>query len=173
MKLGLILFIFIIASILLVVVTIEQNSNIIYAQQIKKIKVSKIQALSEKAYLRTRKVYVPERSLFLARQAINNILFKDPIRFEVNDSSYLKKSTLIKIVKIINHVHEDVVLSILAHTDAVGTAKHNLYLSQKRADRLKEYFISKINLPLVVAIGYGKEFSLKNRLIEINLKRIK
>ena len=173
MKLVLILFAFFMASFLLIFITIEKNYSNIFTKQMDKLKINKIQSLSAKTYRRTRKVYVPERSFSLARKELNNLLLKEPIEFELNNSFLLGKPTLIKIVKIINHLNEDVVLSILAHTDAVGTAKHNLYLSQKRADRLKEYFEDKINLPLIVAIGYGEVFSLKKRLIEINLKRIK
>ena len=33
--------------------------------------------------------------------------------------------------------------------------------------------MNKTNLPFIVAIGYGEVFALKNKLIEINLKRIK
>ena len=173
MKLGLILFTFFISSLLLIFISIEQNANRIDMEQMEKIRISNLQLLSKKSHRRTRKVYVPERSFSLARQEIANLLLKEPIHFEVNNSSFLGKATLIKIVKIINHVKEDVVLTVLAHTDVEGTAKHNLHLSQKRADKLKEYFINKINLPLIVAIGYGEAFSLKTRLIEINLKRIK
>ena len=173
MKFGLILFIFFISSSLLIFITVERNAHTIYAVQLKKIKISQLQPLSAKTYRRTKKNYVPERSFSLAKEEIERILLKEPIHFELNNSSSLVKSTLIKIAKIVNHVKEDVVLSIFAHTDAEGTAKHNLYLSQKRADKLKEYFLSKTNLPLIVAIGYGETFSLEHRLIEINLKRIK
>ena len=173
MKFGLILFSFFILSILLVVVSIERNAKGIYQKELNKIKMSSIQHSSAKTYARARKVYVPKRSVVLARKEIENILLKEPIGFEVDDSSFLEKSTLTRIVKVVNHIKEEVVLTVLAHTDAVGTAKHNLYLSQKRADKLKAYFRKRTNLPLIVAIGYGEAFSLKNRLIEINLKRIK
>jgi outer membrane protein OmpA-like peptidoglycan-associated protein len=167
------IFTFFISSVLLLFIAVEKKSYEIYTKQNKKMRISKIQIFSKKAYSKTRKFYIPEHSLSFARKKIENILLKEPISFEVNDSSILGKSTLIKVVKIINKVKEDVVLSISAHTDVKGIAKHNLYLSQKRADRLKEYFLKKTNLPLIVAIGYGEAFSLENRLIEINLRRIK
>ena len=173
MKITIIFFAFFISSLLLIFITVERNSDAIYSEQIEKIKISKIQILSAKLYKRTKKSYVPERSYSLATKEIQRILLKDPIHFELNNSSSLVTSSLIKIVKVVNHIKENVVLSISAHTDAEGTAKHNLYLSQKRADKLKEYFLDKINLPLIVAIGYGEAFSLEHRLIEINLKRIK
>ena len=173
MKLRLIFFTFFISSFLLILITIERNAYGIHNAKMEKIRIGKIQHLSKKTYKRTRKIYVPERSFSLASQEIKNLLLKEPISFEVNDSSFLGRATLIKIVKIINHIKEDVVLSILAHTDAEGTAKHNLHLSQKRADKLKEYFVNKINLPFIAAIGYGEVFALKSRLIDIKLKRIK
>lgn len=173
MRLGLLVFLFFIFSLFLIFISIEQNRQHIYAEQIKELHQNEIQISSSKAYIRTRKFYVPEYSFALAEHEIQKVLLSTPITFKVNESSFLMKSTLIKIVKIVNNVKEDVVLSILAHTDATGTAQHNLQLSQKRADKLKEYFINRTNLPLVVAIGYGEAFLLKNRLIEINLKRIK
>ena len=173
MKLRLILLIFFMTSLLLVFIAIQSNANTIYSAKIKKIKISQLQKSSAKGYARTRKVYVPKRTFILARQEIENILRKKPIEFNINNSSLENKATLIKLVKIINNVKEKVVLTVLAHTDAEGTAKHNLLLSQKRADRLKAYFTKRSELPLVVAIGYGETFALKHRLIEINLQRIK
>ena len=153
-------------------ITINQNAYRIYIEQMEKLRISKLQLVSKKSYKRTRKSYVPERSSNLANHEINQLLLTEPIHFKVNNSEYIGKSTLIKIVKIINHVNEEVVLKILAHTDMKGTAKHNLELSQKRADRLKEYFETKIKLPLIVAIGYGEVFALKKKALEIKLKRI-
>jgi len=173
MRLRTIYFLFFIFSILLIFITIDQNAYRIHSEQMEKLRISKLQLFFKKSYKRTRKSYVPKRSCTLASQEIEKILLKEPIYFEVNDSSFLGKPTLIKIVKIINHVKEKVVLKILAHTDTEGTAKHNLDLSQKRADKLKEYFSNRTNLPFIVAIGYGEVFALKNRLIEIKLKRIK
>jgi len=55
---------------------------------------------------------------------------------------------------------------------------HNLKLSQKRANALKDYFREKCTLPLIIAIGYGEELPLtkesnrSNRRVEIHLKRI-
>jgi len=172
-KLNVISFFFFLFSLLLILITIDQNAYRIHSDQMEKLRISQLQLLSKKSYKRTRKTYVPERSSTLATQKINKLLLQEPILFEVNNSSFLGKATLIKIVKIINHVKDDVVLQILAHTDTEGTAKHNLNLSQKRADKLKEYFENRTNLPLISAIGYGEVFALKNRLIEIKLKRIK
>lgn len=173
MRLSLAVFLFFIFSLLIVFITIEHNASNIEHKYLEKIQLSKLQKISMKQYTRTRKSYVPNRSYLLAVREIDKVLLDSPIAFKVNGSSPVMKSTLIKIVNIINHIKEDVVLSISSHTDATGSAQHNLLLSQKRADSLKSYFRKRVNLPLVVAIGYGEAFSLEKRLIEINLKRIK
>jgi len=163
---------FLILSLLLILITIDQNAYRIHSEKMEKLRVSQLQLVSKKTYKRTRKSYTPERSSTLASQEIDKLLIKEPIHFEVNSSEYIGKSTLIKIVKIINHVKDDVVLKILTHTDKEGRAKHNLELSQKRADKLKEYFTNRTTLPLIVAIGYGEVLSLKHKRLELKLKRI-
>jgi len=173
MKINIVYFFFFLFSLLLILIAIDQNAYRIHSECIEKVRVAKLQLLSKKSYKRTRKSYVPERSYRLATQEINKLLLSEPIPFELNSSTHIGKSTLIKIVKIINHLKEDVVLKILAHTNREGSAKYNLELSQKRADRLKEYFEKRIHLPLIVAIGYGEALGFKDSVVEINLKRIK
>jgi len=173
MKLNIIYSLFFIFSLLLIFMTVDQNAYRLHSEKMEKLRISKLQLVSKKSYKRTRKSYVPERSSSLASQEIKKLLLKEPISFELNNSEFSGKSTLTKIVKIINHVKENAVLEILTHTDSKGTAKHNLEVSQKRADKLKAYFTTRTNLPLIVAIGYGEVLALKNRALEINLKRIK
>jgi outer membrane protein OmpA-like peptidoglycan-associated protein len=173
MKLNIVYGLFFVFSLLLIFITVDQNAYRIHSEKMEKLRLSKLQLLSQKSYKRTRKTYVPERSCVLANQEIKKLLLKEPIDFDPNKSELFGKPTLIKIVKIINHLKERVVLEILAHTDTKGSAKQNLELSQKRADRLKEYFQKRTNLPFIVAIGYGEVFALKDRTFEINLKRIK
>ena len=173
MKLSLAMFLFFIFSLLIVFITIEHNASNIEHKYLEKIQLTKLQKISRKQYTRTRKSYLPNRSYLLAVREIAKVLLDSPITFKANGCSPVMKSTLIKIVNIINHIKEDVVLSISSHTDSTGSAQHNLLLSQKRADCLKAYFRKRVNLPLVVAIGYGEAFSLEKSLIEINLKRIK
>ena len=49
-------------------------------------------------------------------------------------------------------------VSIEGHTDNIGPAKYNKTLSQKRADAIRKFILSKgIEADRVVAIGYGKE----------------
>ena len=173
MRLNIIYGLFFISSLLLIFITVDQNAYRLHSEKMEKLRLSRLQLVSQKTYKRTRKRYVPMRSCALANQEIEKLLVKAPISFERNRSEFFGKSTLIKIVKIINHVKERVALTILAHTDTQGSAKENLILSQQRADRLKLYFETRTHLPLIVAIGYGEVFALKDRVIEINLKRIK
>ena len=87
--------------------------------------------------------------------------------------------TLSNLVKIVNHLDEEAILTIKTYSKNKGSKKYNLELSQQRADVLKQYFIERTSLPLIVAIGYGGAIPLdkKNRThhreIEINLQRIK
>ena len=73
-------------------------------------------------------------------------------------------------------------ISVEGHSSLDGTPQANLLLSQKRADRVKQYMISKgINEDDIAAIGYGisKPLSVErteaankmNRRVEIKLDR--
>jgi OOP family OmpA-OmpF porin len=49
-------------------------------------------------------------------------------------------------------------LEISGHTDSKGKAAYNLGLSQRRADAVKLYFVSRgIASSRLVSIGYGKD----------------
>ncbi len=146
-------------------------------------------AQSKKSYLKRRKIEIPLRSLEMAQNRIKLILKKEPIYFEPNSISLEQnnsvrgvpnknKVTLKKILNILNHLDEDAILVISTHTNMQGTKQYNLKLSQKRADILKSYFRERCTLPLIVAMGYGKEIPLdknkkNNRRVVIDLKRIK
>ncbi len=65
--------------------------------------------------------------------------------------------TLDKVVEIMNK-YPDFRLEIEGHTDNIGNPIINQKLSQKRADAIKSYFISKgINVSRLYSIGYGKD----------------
>lgn len=49
-------------------------------------------------------------------------------------------------------------IEIQGHTDSVGSAAYNQFLSQKRADAIRVYFIQKFQIPAtqLIATGYGE-----------------
>jgi outer membrane protein OmpA-like peptidoglycan-associated protein len=55
-------------------------------------------------------------------------------------------------------VHKDIVVEISGHTDNVGSNSSNQKLSQRRADAVKAWLVSKgINADRINAIGFGEE----------------
>jgi len=173
MKLRILWFLFFIFSILLIMVTLKKNVQSLYDEYRESIRIAKIQKFSNKRYPRLRKTSTAERSFVLANLEIQNILQKESITFKANTISSLVKPQLIKIVNILNHIKEDVALSIAVYTKAKGSGGETLKLSQKQADVLKAYFIQRTTLPLIVAIGYGETLSDKHKGVVLNLKRIK
>ena len=178
---------FILSTLLIVVALIQFEKIDIFVHDM--VQVKKIQKVCRKKYLRKRKIIIRKRSLTQAEKEIAKLLIDTPIDFNLNSSSLEinssnetlvnpRKVILTKILKIINHLEEDAILSIETHTDTQGSHEHNLKLSQERANRLKEYFREKCSLPLIVAIGYGEEIPLaqeanrSSRRVEIDLKRI-
>ena len=76
--------------------------------------------------------------------------------------------------------HPEVHLTIEGHTDNVGTAEHNMTLSQKRADAVKNYLLKKgINEARITATGFGMDKPIgdnntpqgkaKNRRVELKI----
>jgi len=183
MKFKKLIFLFFTASGILIFFALLNCAKPLYEEQLILIKELKIQKVCMKHDLRKRKIYVPNRSFTLAQKEIDRILKNHPLLFASNsflmdkNNTSSMRQTLRKIGAVINHTKEDVILSIETHTDNLGSQQHNLELSQKRADILKNYFIKRVNIPLIVAIGYGEalpllEKGVDNRRVEINLKRI-
>jgi len=62
--------------------------------------------------------------------------------------------------------HPDMEIEIASYTDAVGSKDYNLSISQKRADKVLEYLVSKgIDSGRLLAIGYG-ESGIRNRCVD-------
>jgi len=84
------------------------------------------------------------------------------INFKV-DSDVLKESSysiLDKAAKIL-HQYEDIGLEIQGHASAEGDDEYNLDLSQRRAESVMNYFISKgISERRLVAIGFGESMPI-------------
>jgi outer membrane protein OmpA-like peptidoglycan-associated protein len=175
MNVKTLLFLFFISATLLIYMALD-NVQELHKAYLEQVRLSKIQTLCLKPYPRTRKEYVPQRSIFLAKREIEKKISDELIDFQERELPSSVKSKLIKIVNILNHLKEDVALSIEVHTDINGSKQENLQKSQEKADVLKQYFSQKIKLPLVVAVGYGdmlSSSSTKNKKIVLDLKRIK
>lgn len=83
---------------------------------------------------------------------ISKILY-DYDSYQINNASKKELDKLITILKKNNTIG----VELSSHTDDIGSDKFNLSLSQKRADAVVEYIISKgIERNRVVAKGYGK-----------------
>jgi OmpA-OmpF porin, OOP family len=91
-------------------------------------------------------------------------------------SSYLALNDLVDLL----NKHPELHLTIEGHTDNVGTAEHNMTLSEKRAGAVKSYLLLKgINESRITAIGYGMDKPIadnntpqgkaKNRRVELKV----
>ena len=167
---------FILSTLLIVLTLTEYMQGSLLSTNKKEIRVEK----SKKNYLKRREEFVPIRTLSMAQKKIDMLLDNNSIEFEKNISNNGGiKVILNNLVKVLNHLDEDAILTINTYSKKKGSRQYNLELSQQRADVLKKYFIEKTSLPLIVAIGYGgtipfkKEDKPKHRQVEINLKRIK
>jgi peptidoglycan-associated lipoprotein len=78
--------------------------------------------------------------------------------YEITEES---KAALDTIVQLLN-LNPTITIELMAHTDYVGSDKFNSELSQKRAQSVVDYLISKgINSGRLVAKGYGKTWPKK------------
>ncbi len=105
------------------------------------------------------KIEVPQPKSLQAIQAQLNTLVKNsPVQFLYAKDilTNKSKSLLDKIIMIIKQ-NPDFNLEIAGHTDSDGTRKHNIILSQKRAESVKEYMLLKgISKDRLRAVGYGE-----------------
>jgi outer membrane protein OmpA-like peptidoglycan-associated protein len=183
MRTKTLLFLFLFFSVLLISLSLWLITKPLYLQQVEAQRVANIQTLYRKTYLKKRDTHIPQRSIITAQKVINQLLIQYPILFEENlisldNNQSSNRQTLSKIIAVINNMRENVILRIETHTDKSGSKKHNLKLSQQRADKIKLYIAQRTDIPFISAIGYGKEIPLKFkkksyfRRIEFNLQRI-
>jgi outer membrane protein OmpA-like peptidoglycan-associated protein len=83
----------------------------------------------------------------------HNILFATKSDI-LSPKSFAALDELVKILK----THPELHLTVEGHTDNVGTAEHNLTLSQNRADAIKIYLLKKgIPDARLTTVGMGME----------------
>jgi len=165
MKLGLILFLFFMTSVLLIFTTLKMTLHDLRSDYNQQVRLSNIQHVCAKENVRNRKIYTPSYSLALASHELAVLLKESPL--------LSKKESLIKIATILNHLRDRAVLIIEVHQYAEGSAKKNLQVSQENADKLKTYLLKKTNLVFISAIGFGAALPLKNQHQEGHRSRIK
>jgi outer membrane protein OmpA-like peptidoglycan-associated protein len=106
-----------------------------------------------------------------------NVQFKTN-EAELLESSYKDIDALIEYLKKNNQMESE----IIGHTDNVGDPNFNIDLSQKRAEKIRDYMISKgISAEKIKAIGKGDtepktsndspEGRMMNRRVEVKLKK--
>lgn len=181
MKLKFVVFFFVLLSILLIITALNNKLDQLRSDYNEQVRLENIQHGTEKKEKRERKVYVPTYTLEQASKKIIFILRKTPIQIEAKAYSSPTKSTLVKIVAIINKLEERAVLSIEVERYAKASASTNLKISQLCADRLKAYFLENTNLFFVTAIGYGAALDAKEHngkhgfdcYVKMTLKRVK
>ncbi len=82
----------------------------------------------------------------------NNVFF-ETAKYDLKPESFPELNRLAEFIK----QHPDIKVEIAGHTDNVGSVEYNLELSQKRANAVKEYLISKgVNPAQLIAKGYGE-----------------
>jgi len=177
---------FILSTLLIVLALTEYVKGSLFYENSQELRVQK----SQKHYVKRREAFIPIRTLTFAQKKIETFLDAQDDIFEDNSIELAKdvssrrgsnsiKKRLNDLVKVLNHLEEEAILTISTYSEQNGSKAYNLELSQQRADVLKKYFIEKTSLPLIVAIGYGGAVPLKDKdrtkhkQVEINLKRIK
>ncbi len=122
----------------------------------------------------------PVVSVEQSQQKINDILNANPVYFKRNSNeiSLESKKILDKIIDIVNQNSIPLSLEVSGHTDASGKASYNKWLSEQRANAVKNYLIkNNINVENINAVGYGEErpvmadpYDKRNRRVTIEIK---
>lgn len=93
---------------------------------------------------------------------LENVYF-DTEKHELLPGSYSAFISLIRAMQ----ANRDMLIEIAGHTDEQGDAQYNMQLSQKRADSVREYLITKGIAPeRLIARGYGETQSIADNSTE-------
>ncbi|MEX0289668.1 MAG: OmpA family protein [Flavobacteriaceae bacterium] len=94
-----------------------------------------------------------DRIMTSGRIVVHDIHF-DVDKYDIKETSYPALDRVLKMLE----EHEDMEVTIEGHTDANGTNEDNLTLSEKRAEAVKNYLVSKgIKRYRLSSKGYGEE----------------
>jgi len=112
---------------------------------------------------------------------LDNVLKRSGIVFESNSSriSPRGRATLEKLIPLL-HREPKTAVEIAGHTDGYGTFDYNIQLSRRRAEAVRQYFVSRGLTNRFTAVGYGATQPLssdktkaglhRNRRIELRVK---
>jgi outer membrane protein OmpA-like peptidoglycan-associated protein len=106
-------------------------------------------ATEEKTITRT----IELRKLSVGVTSILRNIYFDFDKATFQTESYTELNKLEAMLRTNNNMS----IELAGHTDAVGTKAYNMYLSQKRAEAVKDYLVKKgIDTRRINAVGYGK-----------------
>jgi len=143
-------------------------------------RVENLTKIAEKVIVEEIKEPQVNEKIEQAQENINKLLLANPIYFRSGSSIITKQSeeTLNKIIDALKIIDNNITLKVEGHTDAIGGAKLNKSLSQKRADSVKSYMFKSIKDIKIEATGYGEEKPVSqnpndkiNRRVEIHLMK--
>ena len=127
------------------------------------------------------KLETAKRNLEIEQEKISALLKNNKINFKKNSGKIRTegKKVLDEVVVALAG-KDDVLIEVQGHTDAGGTARINLKISQMRANGVKKYLIKKgLKADTITAKGFGEKelllpetpYNSSNRRVEIYLKR--
>ena len=94
---------------------------------------------------------------------LNNVYFEFN-KWDILPESYDELNTVVKFLT----ENPEVEIEVSGHTDNVGSDSYNMTLSQKRADAVKDYFVSKgISSSRLTSKGYGETKPIATNLTEL------
>jgi len=131
-----------------ILIPIGDDYEVSYKDFTKKIDYSKISVPEEKALytLDFKITFEPSRTIVL-----QNVEY-DFNKATLRPGSYKTLNDLVEVMK----MKDKMEIEIAGHTDNIGSAEHNLKLSQERANAVRNYLISKgIKPGRITAKGYG------------------
>jgi hypothetical protein len=117
----------------------------------------------------THTVTILKKNLSQIQGEIDEILIKEPIKFQ-NDGYILDgNGSLSKVITLLKTTDENIVVNVLSHADINGSSSYNRKLTQRRADSVAQYLRER-GVQFVNGIGYGREFLDKNSTLKSYIK---
>ncbi len=102
-------------------------------------------------------VMIPLKPLVMHKPYVLRNIYYDFDKWTLRPESYPVLDSLVQLLK----ENPELKVEIRSHTDSIGSDEYNLWLSQKRAESVVRYLISKgISPDRLIAKGYGERFPI-------------